>query len=111
MYTTVEKIENYLLKEIDLSFHDQIDEWIAYAKEYIDLKTNNEFGEDEDEEVPATISLVATILVSGIINHQLKEGEIASEKIGNYQVSYTAKQKKDFENIDKLLEPYRNLFL
>ncbi len=106
MYTNITKIENYLLKNIDLSFHDQIEEWIAYATEYIDLKTNSEF-----EEVPETISLVATILVAGIINHQLKEGEIASEKIGNYQVSYTAKQKKDFENIDMLLEPYRQLFI
>lgn len=195
-YTTRAKIENYLLINIDESFHDQVDAWIEEVEEYIDRKTGRNFvaspaeddsGENEtrrfdgdntskliiddaveileiklsvdsdalttadyvlypanartlsrklpytmikligayfskylpqgiyvkgrwgySEEVPSDIQTVATVLVAGIINYSWNsEGEIASESIGRYTVSYkTEKQWVDFDRIDPILKSY-----
>lgn len=62
------------------------------------------------ESVPKDIQLATTILVAGIILAQTnQEGEVKSETIGNYTVSYaTEKQISDFENAKKILD-YRTL--
>jgi hypothetical protein len=60
------------------------------------------------EEAPADIENVATVLVAGIINYSWNaEGEIASESIGQYSVSYkTEKQWTDFERVPETLNSY-----
>ena len=45
-YTTEEKIENYLLQDIDSSFSDQIDNWIVAVENYIDKETGRNFIAD-----------------------------------------------------------------
>lgn len=48
------------------------------------------------EEVPQDIRHATTILASGVILAQTnQQGEVASEKIGNYQVTYKNDQHKD----------------
>jgi len=45
--------------------------------------------------IPEDIEHACTVLVAGIINAQTQqEGEIASEKIGDYQVSYRSEEHK-----------------
>lgn len=58
--------------------------------------------------VPADIEFAATVLVAGICNAQRKDTkEIASEKIGNYSVSYASeKEKNDFEQAKNILDKY-----
>ena len=43
MITTVTKIENYLLTDIDLSFHSQIEEWISVVEKDIENYTKRKF--------------------------------------------------------------------
>jgi hypothetical protein len=59
--------------------------------------------------VPADIRFAATVMVAGIINAQRKDNkEVASEKIGNYSVSYsTDKEKADYEQAKTILQSYR----
>lgn len=45
-YTTKEKIENYILREIDESFDGQITEWIESVEQYIDNATGRNFKAD-----------------------------------------------------------------
>jgi hypothetical protein len=47
-YTTLAKIENYLLVDVDETFHDQIDEWIENMSEYIELETGRVFEADTE---------------------------------------------------------------
>lgn len=56
MYTTKAKVENYMLKEIDISFATSIDNYISYATSWIDNYCgSNKFGkrsfENPTEEV------------------------------------------------------------
>jgi len=59
--------------------------------------------------VPADITAVATILVAGIINYSLNaDGEVSSETIGRYTVSYKdEKQWQDFERVEGILKYYK----
>lgn len=50
-YTTKEKVENYILREIDASFDDQIDEWIEAAESHIDSATGRNFKADDTASV------------------------------------------------------------
>lgn len=45
-YTTKEKIENFILQEIDDTFNTQIDEWIAAVERIIDNITGRNFKAD-----------------------------------------------------------------
>lgn len=45
-YTTREQVENYLLINIDASFHSQVNDWIMEVEEYIDRKTGRNFVAD-----------------------------------------------------------------
>ena len=42
-YTSKEQLQNYLLKDIDSSFDEQVDSWIESASRYIDNQTNRVF--------------------------------------------------------------------
>ena len=43
MYTTITKVENYLLTEIDLSFQSQVEDWIEAVSKDIDNYTQRSF--------------------------------------------------------------------
>jgi hypothetical protein len=64
------------------------------------------------EEIPADLSFAATVLVAGIINaSNSHDGEIQSETIGRYSVTYKtgSGQEHDFANAQKILKLYRRL--
>ena len=65
------------------------------------------------EEVPEDIKWATTVLVAGIVFSQQKQnGEITSEKIGNYSVSYdTDKQKADYQRAMDILNSRRLIVL
>jgi len=60
-------------------------------------------------EVPPEIKWACTVLVSGIINASNQhEGEIQSESIGRYSVTYnTQKQLNDFDEAKKIITMYK----
>ncbi len=60
------------------------------------------------EAVPADIRNAATVLVAGIINYSWNaEGEVKSESIGRYSVTYKdEKQWSDFERLESVLQSY-----
>lgn len=64
-------------------------------------------------ECPEAIKFATTVLVAGIINAQRKDTkEIASEKIGNYAVTYASdKEKSDFEQAKAILQKYTKMRL
>lgn len=57
------------------------------------------------QNVPQDIVFITTVLVAGIVLAQTnQEGEVESERIGNYQVKYvTDSQKSDFARIQDML--------
>lgn len=60
------------------------------------------------DSAPKGIEFVATVIVAGMVQQHVKSTKaIKSEKIGNYQVSYTEEQLQDFKMIDKVLSTYR----
>lgn len=63
------------------------------------------------EEVPADISLAATVLVAGILNNALGVGgKVSQEKVGDYSVSYANdQQENDFATVKKTLSNYRRI--
>ena len=70
------------------------------------IKVNAKWGYSDS--VPFGIEFVATVFVAGLIQKHLKvTSAIKSEKIGNYQVSYTEAQLEDVRMIDKILSTYR----
>lgn len=65
------------------------------------------------ESVPKDIELAATILTSGVIYESLSgEGEIKTEKIGGYSVTYKDEtQWADFERAKQIIGQYRKIIL
>lgn len=64
------------------------------------------------EEVPADLEMAATVMVAGIINTQTStDGEVQSETIGRYSVTYKtgSSQEHDFEDAQRILKMYRRL--
>jgi len=192
-YTTVVKIENYLLTNVAAYFHTQVEEWIASMENYVEKITGRVFiadtvastrkydgldvsetfptagandlyiddcvsvtslyiednlidptdyvlypanelpktrirlledsgesfmaGEQEIDvtakwgysvAVPSDIEFATTVLTSGIVNYSnLAEGEVKSENIGSYSVTYKdEKQWQDFERAKEILAMY-----
>ena len=59
--------------------------------------------------VPTDITMVATVLVAGMVNYSLNaEGEIKSRSIGTYSVTFKdEKQWQDFDRVQKVLDYYK----
>lgn len=56
------------------------------------------------------VQFACTVLVAGILLGMQDEGEEASERIGNYQVTYkTASQKNDFARVSDIIKAYKRL--
>ena len=64
-------------------------------------------------EVPKDIAFATTVLVAGIVLNQTnQDGEIESEKIGNYAVSYkTDEQKNDYKMAMDIINSRRIILL
>lgn len=59
------------------------------------------------EAVPDAIKFATMVLVSGIVNFSNNaDGEIKSEKIGDYSVTYKDEQLKDFELAKEIIGQY-----
>jgi hypothetical protein len=64
------------------------------------------------EAVPADLSFAATVMVAGIINSSNShEGEVQSETIGRYSVTYRAgsNQENDYKSAMNILKLYRRM--
>lgn len=62
--------------------------------------------------VPEDIKFAATIFVSGIINTKRDSGgNVKSEKIGQYSVTFLEKQYSDFEKAKEIINSYRRYYL
>jgi hypothetical protein len=75
------------------------------------IKVVGRRGYADSADIPEDLTFAATVLVSGIINaaHNSK-GEIKSESIGRYSVSYeTAAQKADFDTANAIIKSYRRV--
>ena len=64
-------------------------------------------------ECPADIAFAATVLAAGVINFSGEmKGEIESEKIGDYSVTYKkSKDWQDFQRAKEILENYRKIII
>lgn len=71
------------------------------------IEVTGEFG--YGTEVPAEIKWACTVMVSGIINASNQhEGEVQSESIGRYSVTYnTQRQLNDFDEAKKIIKSYK----
>ena len=76
------------------------------------IKIVGKRGMFTEETLPADLKLAATILVAGIINYSnTSQGEIKSESIGRYSVTYatTAEMKSAAMEVDDILKTYRRI--
>jgi len=67
------------------------------------------FGQYADGALPADLTLAATILTAGVVNHgQAKGRKVQSETIGRYSVSYaTEKGWNDYERAMHIIRSHR----
>lgn len=83
----------------------------VFPRGIANVRVTGKFG--YGEEVPEDIKLATTILVAGIIlNQTYPQGDIESEKIGNYAVSYkTEEQKRDYKQAMDIIASRRVILL
>jgi hypothetical protein len=76
------------------------------------LKIEGVFGMFDEGEVPADLDFACVVLVAGIILGRNAGGEVSSERIGNYSVSYdTTAGGQDYKRALDIISGYRkNLF-
>jgi len=77
----------------------------VFTRDFKNVSVEGKFGVADCP--PADIKMVATILTAGLYQSSRGGGEVLSEKIGNYSVSYTNDQQSDFENVKEILDNYR----
>lgn len=94
--------------------NNTLPKFIIYSEEGFpkgrqNIKVSAKFAYSQD--VPDDIKFVCTVLVVGIIKGQVTgDGDISSERIGNYSVSYdTEKGKKDYDRAQNILKFYRKI--
>ena len=82
-----------------------------FLKDYGNIAVEGIFGASST--IPEDIRFITTVLVAGIILAQTQqEGEVKSEKIGNYSVTYdTESQKSDYEMAKQMLNVRRKLVI
>lgn len=78
-----------------------------FTRGHQNVEVEGKWGYSVD--VPADITLACAILVAGVINQSLsQEGEVQSETVGPYSVTYKSEQNwRDFFNIKNTLLQYR----
>jgi len=84
---------------------------LSFTKGEQNIKVKAKWGSSVD--CPPDISFVATVLVAGIVNYSLNaEGEVKSESIGGYSVTYKdEKQWQDLERAKEILQGYKKIIL
>lgn len=61
--------------------------------------------------LPAELKYAVTVLVAGIVNQVDNQTDgVKSEKVGEYQVTYTDGERKDYERAMAILKSYRPIF-
>lgn len=82
-----------------------------FLKDYGNIAVTGIFGASST--IPEDIRFATTVLVSGIILAQTQqEGEIKSEKIGNYSVTYnTEAQRSDYQTVKQVLNVRKKLVI
>lgn len=73
------------------------------------ISITGKFGQYADGALPADLTLAATILTAGVVNHgQAKGRKVQSETIGRYSVSYaTEKGWNDYERAMHIVRSHR----
>lgn len=59
--------------------------------------------------VPADIKFACTVLVGGICNNQINQGEGTTERIGNYTITYDKSQEADVARAKDILSTYTRI--
>lgn len=69
------------------------------------------WGQSASNTVPEDLALAVSILVAGVINFSRSGGDnVASEKVGQYSVSYKNQQERDdYKTAIKILDSYKRL--
>lgn len=63
------------------------------------------------KETPADIRFCATVLASGMYNAKAGVGDMKSESIGQYSVSYDDKDWGSLEKVKTILQSYQNIII
>lgn len=84
---------------------------LYFTKDEQNIKVEAKWG--SFVECPADISFATIVFVAGIINFSgIMEGEIKSETIGSYSVTYKeAKDWQDFERAKEILKSYKKTII
>lgn len=78
----------------------------AFPHGFQNIEVTGKFGRFTS--LPPDLEFAVTVLVAGIVNQVDKQTEgIKSEKIGEYQVTYTDGQRHDYEQAMAILKSYR----
>jgi hypothetical protein len=104
-YTDKASIENYLLTEINVSFNDQIAEWIAAVTKYIENQTGRVFELIQSEENPAQPEARLfeggnrqTLLIDDLIGGE-GLGVLIVEKGDRYGENFTVIDEADYQTL------------
>jgi len=94
------KTPYYRLKLVTSS---EIGAWYKGKKR---LKVTGKFGHSSS--VPKDIELVATMLISNVIEKGLKGGKVTSESLGDYSISFEdIQQSASLLNVKNILDQYK----
>jgi len=101
-YTSRQEVENYLLLNIDSSFHDQVDRWIAEVEKYIEQVTGRVFVADsEDSEKLYDGNDLASIIVDDFVEVtkvEIDDSEIASTGYITYPANEIPKTRIKYKD-------------
>lgn len=103
-------VENteYVAYPVDAPHKALIFKSASPVKGFQNIKVTANFGLFET--TPADIEFACTVLVAGILNSKNSNGEITSERIGNYSVSYdTAQGGQDYKRALEIINSYRRI--
>lgn len=88
-----------------------LESYITFSKGIQNVLVTGRHGYCASDAIPTDLKFAATVFVSGIINYSnTSKGEIKSESIGRYSVTYeTDEQKQDFERAKAIIKSYRRI--
>lgn len=90
----------------------KIESWRWFPQGLQNVWITGRAGTYASDNIPASLKFAATVIVAGIINFSFQTtGEIKSETIGRYSVTYTtdSQQKIDFDRVTQTIKSYRRM--
>lgn len=89
----------------------RLDSYYPFPQGLQNILVTGKRGCFASDSIPRDLVFAATVLVAGIINYaNTSKGEIKSESIGRYSVTYeTDEQKADFNRAMKIIQSYRKI--